>query len=265
MSRVGDANAVLRLVPLLKKQNMAGANIYIRPDAEGKNVGILLLDDLSSTTLTMLRDKNFQASAVTETSPSNYQAWVRIADHDIAAPLATGCAKALAKLFGADPNSADWRHYGRLSGFTNRKPKHVDNNGKFPYVLCISAAPQVAEGGAELMRQVQRDIDSAAAALALENAQRQKTVFFRADQRDPIAIARETAKFVAARHAQIDLSRVDFQVAIELARQGFDDSVVISALRQTSHDIETRKAGHVDDYLSRTAKKAREVAAGELF
>jgi hypothetical protein len=45
----------------------------------------------------------------------------------------TVAAKILAERFGGDPNSADWRHFGRLAGFTNPKPQYRLPNGLFPY------------------------------------------------------------------------------------------------------------------------------------
>jgi len=57
---------------------------------------------------------------VIETSPSNFQAWLC---HGQILPkqVSTIAARLLASRFGGDPASADWRHYGRLAGFTNRK------------------------------------------------------------------------------------------------------------------------------------------------
>jgi RepB DNA-primase from phage plasmid len=37
------------------------------------------------------------------------------------AAMSTRAAKALVERFGVDPSSADWRHFGRLAGFTNSK------------------------------------------------------------------------------------------------------------------------------------------------
>jgi hypothetical protein len=36
-----------------------------------------------------------------------------------------------------DPGAADWRHFGRLAGFTNRKPKHERTDGLYPYVQIL--------------------------------------------------------------------------------------------------------------------------------
>jgi hypothetical protein len=43
--------------------------------------------------------------------------------------MSTLAAKELAKRFGGALSSADWRHFGRLSGFTNREPERLLPNG----------------------------------------------------------------------------------------------------------------------------------------
>ena len=59
-------------------------------------------------------------SAVVETSPDNFQAWLNHGQV-LDAVTSTLAAKALAKRFRGDPSSADWRHFGWLAGFTNPK------------------------------------------------------------------------------------------------------------------------------------------------
>ncbi|MFN7923553.1 MAG: DNA-primase RepB domain-containing protein [Bryobacteraceae bacterium] len=51
----------------------------------------------------------------------------------------TAAARVLAERWGGDMSSADWRHFGRLAGFTNRKPKHVRADGQFPFVRIVEA------------------------------------------------------------------------------------------------------------------------------
>jgi hypothetical protein len=62
--------------------------------------------------------------------------------------LSTRAAKELARRFGGDPSSADWRHFGRLAGFTNQKPKRRLQTGLPPFVACMNArgalTPQLA-------------------------------------------------------------------------------------------------------------------------
>jgi hypothetical protein len=48
--------------------------------------------------------------------------------------LSTLAARTLAARFGCDLASADWRQYGRLAGFTNRKDKYRRIDGTHPYV-----------------------------------------------------------------------------------------------------------------------------------
>lgn len=269
LSRKGNAGDVLNLLPWLKKQNADGANIYIRPDAGKFNAGLVLVDDLSYATLLALTKDGYTPSAVIETSPGNFQAWVRIADYYAEVPpgLATACAKHLARSYNADPNSADWKHFGRLAGFTNRKPKHADSNGRFPFVLCRSANHLVCESGPRLLMDLELRMahepmkrrapdaptDAAAYAAMFEQT------------RDVIAAARKIAQAVLQKHASIDLSRVDFAVARELCLQRFSDDQIVEALRHSSQDLETRKQGHVDDYLTRTVRKARAAADAQLL
>jgi RepB DNA-primase from phage plasmid len=60
----------------------------------------------------------FNPCAVVETSPGNFQAWLK---HSIVFPklIGTFVAQTLAARYDADPSAADWRRFGRLPGFTN--------------------------------------------------------------------------------------------------------------------------------------------------
>ena len=81
-----------------------------------------------------MTDDGFQPVLVLETSPGNFQTWLNhgriLSDHT----FSTQAAKELARRFGGDPSSADWRHFGRLAGFTNQKPKRRLRNGLAPFV-----------------------------------------------------------------------------------------------------------------------------------
>ena len=39
----------------------------------------------------------------------------------------------MAARYGGGPKSIDWRHFGRLAGFTNRKPQYADKAGRYPF------------------------------------------------------------------------------------------------------------------------------------
>ena len=113
----------------LAAENAKGHHIYIRPSGLSQ---LTLIDDLNRNSLDTLIDTGFTPACVVETSPGNFQAWLKHA-WPLTAQAGTVAAKILAERFGGDPNSADWRHFGRLAGFTNPKPQYRLQNGLFPY------------------------------------------------------------------------------------------------------------------------------------
>src|SRR5712664_3883133 len=134
--RVWDLDTLLRSVSWLRLKNLEGRNIYIRPSGEH---ALSLIDDASTQTIELLKSQGFAPAVVLETSPGNFQAWLC---HGQTLPkhLSTFAARLLASRFGGDPASADWRHYGRLAGFTNRKDKYRRADGTFPYVRLHEAS-----------------------------------------------------------------------------------------------------------------------------
>ena len=124
------AKEVQKRLSLLKYRNARGSHIYIRPS--GKN-RYTVLDDLNETTLSRLSTDGFTPCAVVETSAGNFQMWFK---HSSVFPklLGTFAAQTLASRYDADPSAADWRRFGRLPGFTNRKPKYRKPDGLFPFV-----------------------------------------------------------------------------------------------------------------------------------
>jgi RepB DNA-primase from phage plasmid len=130
LANLSAAN-VLSRIPLLRAHNAKGAHIYIRPSGEHR---FTVLDDLSQESVIRLTTDGYEPCAVVETSPGNFQAWLK---HDDVYPahLSTFVAQTLAQRFHADPSAADWRRFGRLPGFTNCKAKYRQNNGLYPYVL----------------------------------------------------------------------------------------------------------------------------------
>jgi hypothetical protein len=52
------------------------------------------------------------------------------------------------------------------------------------------------------------------------------------------------------------VSRVDFKAALYAFKKGFKEADIAEAIKTFSPDIQTRKKGHIDDYVNRTVKKA---------
>ena len=128
--------AVLAKTKFLKSQNARGAHIYIRPSGIHN---LTVLDDLAQESVDRLSADGFEPCAVVETSPGNFQAWLKH-HRTYETAVSTFIAQELARRYQADPSAADWRRFGRLPGFTNCKPKHRQANGLFPFVLLRSCS-----------------------------------------------------------------------------------------------------------------------------
>ena len=107
-----------------------------------------------------MRETGFAPAVVIETSPNNFQVWLQHG-HVLEKDLSTAVAKALARRFNGDQGSADWRHFGRLAGFTNRKEKHRQPDGCFPYVRLIEAPGIEYPEAKRFLRQVAEELQAA--------------------------------------------------------------------------------------------------------
>ncbi len=146
------AEEVLTRLSLLKYRNARGSHIYIRPSGEHRYT---VLDDLNETTISRLPTDGFTPCAVVETSAGNFQAWLK---HSSVFPrlLGTFAAQTLASRYDADPSAADWRRFGRLPGFTNRKTKYQRLDGLFPFVRMKSNTGQQYPMADDFAREITR-------------------------------------------------------------------------------------------------------------
>ena len=129
------ATQVMRSISNLRHRNMQGAHIFFRPAGEHR---FTVLDDLNRVILTRLVADGFAPCAVVETSPGNFQAWLKHRQN-LPKALSSFAAKTLAVRYGADTSAADWRRFGRLPGLTNRKPVHRTPEGLFPLVRLVGS------------------------------------------------------------------------------------------------------------------------------
>lgn len=255
--RTWDAAEVLENLPWLKSQNARGADVYVRP-AGGfqENPGVVLVDDLDAAALARMKGEGFAPAAVTETSPGNFQAWVRLSKTPLPSDVATTAAAVLATRYGGDPNSADWRHFGRLAGLTNNKPHHRDQAGRAPYVLAHDSTGNPAPAGPGLVAEARQQVRQREAQAEAER--RRRHVKHAVEPRkgaDPIEAYRYGLKALYARFGpSMDMSRADFMIGVDMARQGYNADQIGRAIEQASPELPTRKAGHEADYVARTVK-----------
>src|SRR5215469_4594601 len=136
LPRTWDADTLLRSLAWLRRENRDGRSIYIRPKGEHN---LSLVDDLTRDAVAAMKRGGFSPALVVETSPRNYQAWLKHPEQ-LHKELSTAAARTLAEKFGGDRGAADWRHFGRLAGFTNRKQKYMSETGLFPFVRLIETS-----------------------------------------------------------------------------------------------------------------------------
>lgn len=244
--RAWDADTLLRSVTWLRRENREGRNIYIRPKGEHD---LSLVDDLTSTALEAMKEAGFNPSLVVETSPGNFQAWLRHAE-PLDRELSTATARALAEKFGGDRGAADWRHFGRLAGFTNRKVKYQDpDTGLYPFVRLIETRHRVYPEATRFIADVRR---------ALEERKKERELLRdrggagRAGERlrlKSIDAFRNDPKYCG------DGTRIDLAYAIYALSNGTTEAEVSNAIRSRdlSHKGDERRR---NDYVYRTIRKA---------
>ena len=255
LSREWSMEQVLKHIPWLKRENAKGADIYVRP-AGNKNQGMILVDDLNQRQIENMKSSGYEPAAVVETSPHNYQAWVKLTDQELSPQLATAISKGIARHFEADPNSADWRHFGRLAGFTNQKPEHTTATGRNPWVLCHEASGKQACKGEQTVETVGQRLKQLKAEMEKESRLKQAVEASGAVLNyDPIRMYQKQFKALYERYgADMDMSRADFMICISMAKQGFTSNQLQKTLEQASPELSIRKANHEQDYCQRTVK-----------
>ena len=96
----------------------------------------------------------FQPALVVETSPGNFQVWLNHGRTLFDRTFSTHAAKELARRFRGDPSSADWRHFGRLAGFTNQKPNRRLQTGLPPFVRLHEGEGRTYTAAREFLEEV---------------------------------------------------------------------------------------------------------------
>jgi RepB DNA-primase from phage plasmid len=247
------------ILSYLKAQNAKGNDIYIRlaPTKDDKQQGLILLDDLGVKHLNDLEKAGLKPAVVMETSEMNWQAWIRVSKDALNRDDATQVAKILAKEFGGDPGSASFQHYGRLAGFTNRKPQNATVKGA-PYVRLDYEATtgEVAAQGETWVERARQEVAIAKAqqkpSVPLNPTPEQRTTSPDREKERALKTFQSIYNEYAEKYGIKDASASDFAVCKRMAKRGWNQDALTYALRYGSPDLDTRKAGHQDNYCQRT-------------
>jgi hypothetical protein len=238
------AERIEHLIRWMRRENAGGAHIFIRP--RGPHA-LSLIDDLSAGALTEMNRSGFEPAVVVETSPNNFQAWLNhgelISDHFVS----TLAAKELARRFGGDPSSADWRHFGRLAGFTNRKPERQLPNGLAPFVHLRHAESRIyssAQGFLQEVRALHQKIIT----------ERQKDFAIQSNSReDP---TRTIHDFHQDSRYGGDLHRADMAWAVYAASRGLSQQEIAQEILNGRDLSKKGSRSRQTKYAARTARKA---------
>lgn len=244
LPRSWDAETLLRSIAWLRLENLRGRNIYIRPQGEHH---LSLVDDLSESAIDRMKAEGFQPAAIVETSPRNFQAWLSHGER-LTREIGTAVARALACRFEGDANAADWRHFGRLAGFTNQKEKHRQPNGLFPFVRLIESTGVVYSDAARFVAGVREQYETD------RNARRNRDSGF---ARIPVHAGPEKSIDAFRQNPAYggDGTRVDLAYALYALSRGASPEEVAAAIRtrDLSHKGAERRQG---EYVERTIRKA---------
>ena len=257
-------------VRFLRLRNREGCDIYLQPYAPDGNPGYILvdLDQASPAVIETMRSNGHAPCVVLQTSPGNLQAWVHVSISPMEPALASGIGKRLARLYGGDTASTDWRHLGRLAGFTNQKPRRRGPSGYAPWVQIYHARAGLAPQGAALLLAAQ----DCGCGPAHNPSSTQTLLPTRDAATNPEPLTQAARIYgdwlqrlrIPQRFPQPDWSIADKWVAKELLRQGNPAGRVAAVLARGSPGFPRRHADP-QDYLRRTlACAARQLAASHF-
>lgn len=261
--RVWTATQLLNAatVKFLRIRNREGCDIYFHPFAEDQNAGYILidLDDPDPAVLRTMQANGHSPCALLQTSPGHLQAWIQITSSRLPPATATAAAKQLAHLYGGDRASADWRHLGRLAGFTNQKPTRRTPAGYPPWVKMVHACAGVAPQGQALLQSLLLTVPAPPAHPSLDTAPI-PTSIIAAEQATAIYQSCLRRWGIAERFPQPDWSIVDLWVARHLLHQAIP-AVHVQAILRLASPLFPRRHGDPQDYLNRTLARAAFPAA----
>jgi hypothetical protein len=217
LPRTWDKGTLLRSTGWLKFQNSQGRNIYIRPKGEHA-----------------LRLNHGRVLSKAQS---------------------TAAARALAEKFGGDKGAADWRHFGRLAGLTNRKPKYQASNGQYPFVRLIETSRQPYAQANRFVSQVTAELATA----QLHQRMPQHTSAARGHESCLKSIDSFRANPVYAG----DNTRIDLAYAVYALAHGAPVSAVKDVLRNRdlSHKGNDKRQA---EYIERTLQKAQDAVTSRV-
>jgi hypothetical protein len=237
---------VLKSLLWLRRENLNRGHIYVRPAGLHQ---LSLVDDLRAAALARMKAEGFEPAVVVETSPGNFQAWLQhgqVLDE----ATSTRAAKELALRFGGDMGSADWRHFGRLAGFTNPKPERRLESGLQPFARLAEAEGQPYSRALAFIAEVR-------VAMATDAGRETSGGDAKGGQGAPeLQPLRPLDEFHRDPRYGGDLHRADMAWARHAAAMGLSGGEIRAALMQARDLSKKGNLKRQREYAERTADKA---------
>lgn len=245
----------------LRIRNREGCDVYIQPYAEDCNAGYILvdLDHAAPTVLNTMHAKGDEPCVVLQTSPGHLQAWIHVSPTPLEPTVATILGRQLAHTYGGDLACIDWRHLGRLAGFTNQKPERRLPGDRPPWVKILHACPGLATHAGPLLEAARQcpipeRLQSAPRAHTSHAAVTAATLAAATHAPETYRAWMKRLR-ILQRFPRPDWSIVDLWIARELLARDTPATEVEALLRFGSPNF-PRGHGDPEDYLSRTLARA---------
>jgi hypothetical protein len=161
--------------------------------------------------------------------------------------MSSCAAKELAKRFGGDLSSADWRHFGRLAGFTNRKHERLLQNGLAPFVRLRQCEGSTYDAAHEFLEEVKSLAEKAVSERASRTTSR------------PASNAKPVHPLIQFHHSaryEGDLHRADMAWALHAASRGLSEQQIRDEILNARDLSKKGRIQRQVSYADRTANKA---------
>lgn len=246
--RTWKPETILKSIGYLKQQNAEGNHIFIRPEG---STGLVFFDDLSISTVKRLEEDGIGPALLIESSPLNYHGWVRVSNTHISAELATAVSKTIAKRYNGDLQSADWRHFGRLSGFTNRKPAYVNEVGQYPFVTLRSSGGRLCEAHTELIKDAE-DYIREKQRMDRERLEKIKTAYGTIEDIDIAhAFFQSELRGIEKTFNEFNASKADWMIVNKMLVKGYTVGAIKSAMIE--HSVKANRGNiNAEQYVENT-------------
>lgn len=251
-----NKNQIYNSLKYYRKMNVTGHHIFIRPLG---SQGLIFFDDLSLSSVKKMTSDGYAPALLIESSPDNYHGWIRVSETPIPTDIATAVSKVIAKKYDGDNDAAAWRQFGRLSGFTNQKPKHVDENGRYPYVNIKSSIGRLCVAHETLINEANKYLEEKRInneAIREEMMQRASNPKITDVDSASNFFKRSLDNLQARYGTSANASKMDWMIVTDMVRKGFSQesirySLLMYSIKANRNDVNKDGIKYINTTLSK--------------